>query len=1783
MNHQQKYNTLLALVICVAFLVTSFTSAASTYDRTMNTQSTVRTNELSLTNTQSLNPSQNPLIEVPSSYGDNAGNIFSPVLGRTPDEQVHSYKPGEFIIKIKGDYSIVLSYSSDGFVQMGIPSIDKLNSDFGVKKIEKLFVGNTAAKDSELSKVYTLTISPDADIMKIVSSYSKDNAIEYAEPNYMYQACVIPNDPSFSQQWGLNQPNDHDIDAPEAWDIETGNSNTIVAIVDTGIDYTHPDLTGNIWTNSHEIPGNGIDDDGNGFIDDVRGWDFINNDNDPIDDFGHGTHCAGIVSAVTDNSVGIASIGWNCKIMALKGLDNNGNGYDTSLANAITYAVDNGANVISMSWGSSQSSQAIATALSYANSHGVVLVAAAGNSNARTRFYPAATSYVISVAATDSNDMKASFSNYGSWIDVAAPGAGIFSTMPTYHVTMNDQGYGMNYDYMSGTSMACPQVAGLIGLIKSRTPGLSPLEVKTILRSTVDSISANTFYVGVGRINAFSSIQIDTTPIADLNPLLDDRTVLDTITIRGKAYGTTFSDYHLYLGVGVYPSEWTEIFESTVPITNGVMTTLDTTLYPDGVYSIRLLVHDINGGIREDRQVVTFNNVYINYPIDNSHIKNTISIWGRAPGTSFIQYTLAYGEGSSPVDWTILIVSTTPPVVCQELTTLDTCLLHDGVYSIRLAAEYGFGISEDRIIVIVDNVNLSSPFDNDIYRAGDLLEIKGSANGPTDERFAVQWGLSRDGDPTEWFTTGMNLINDGHMGIIDDTLASWDTSFIVTGDYYTLRLVVLDSNGAVLSVEAFIKLLYLDPTLKAGWPQRIPFHGFVTGPMEPVVSDIDNDGLGEIIVYQAGAHLFVYRQDGSLDWEVIVGNADLYMDNMHIPLVGDINNDGFNEIIVYNSGLYCYDHTGSILWQNTDLNDEYHPTFLMADVNHDGAQEIIMKGNYAAFLGEQMTIIRGIDGTILAQWPIPMPDPNWNGYPVVSNPAIGNFDGDSDYEIVCAGPYVNANPDNPVGFITVYNIDGSVVPGWPVFTNGVIWSSPAVGDINNDGALEIVVGVVSGNGGVYAFDAHGNILPGWPFGTGIGFISSPALADFDQNGDLEIVISGFSGGWPNYIAQTFVLHHNGQLASGWPQSTSWPAWYSPVIGDVNNDGCADIIETAGDGFCFYRGGVNAWTYTGTWIPEFPKVTENLALAPAAIADIDHDGHVEVIASSNDDYNYNTNHFKDRSSIYVWEFPSVFRPSTMYWPTFHHDNQHTGLLPPPVPIFVDDNYNINTPGWGIDHFNTIQTGINAAMAYARIHVNNGVYHETIAIDKPVYLLGENREQTIVDGNARDNVIKISANNVHISGFTIQNGGMAQTSAGLLVQSNTNVISGNIFKSSGCGVYLQESRTQNIISGNIISEHYYAGIFLGRGSSQNTITQNTITSTSMGCYGIDLSTSIRNTISGNTVSSYLEGVHLSESSDANIISENTFTSDGMGLGSYHSQNNLIKNNNFFSYVFSWLASETDGLNQWSANYWDDYLSHYPGHDENHDDCWDTPYVIPGGQLNADPLPLITPYGIPIHVLTPNGGEVWSPMPPTHTILWGSSDGFDGQHVRISIQYKPNSNWITIAENIPNHKGLNHYDWVWMPPYHQESTHCRIKVEITSIPTPGNQHLFDISDHDFTITTGAHASLRMVSPNGGELWHPGLTQEIVWESVGKDIVNPSSSPVSQNNEKILLSISYDSGKTWNDIASIANSEGMNTYRWAIPKNIPTSSTCLFKVTLANSGDDLVFDTSDGDFIIK
>jgi len=434
----------------------------------------------------------------------------------------------EVIIRFKDEVDITILASDNG-VQTNLVSLNKTLEMVHGKSMRKVFRSCTRKsfedynaqqtgnrKVTALYNFYRLKLNDRQDINEVISILKSDPTVNYAEPNYVFYAIdLIPDDPIYQAgaQWHLDT-----IGGPAAWSITTSDTNQVIGILDTGIDLNHPDLEANIWINRDEVPGNGIDDDNNGFIDDHRGWDFVNDDNFPDDDNSHGTHVSGIVAAVSNNTTGVAGVAWNARLMALKMLQSSGQGNAADFAEAIQYAAENGATVINMSVGSYAESFAVKAALEYAYSS-ASLVASAGNDFYNldmAPMYPACYSYVLGVESSDFYNELAFFSNFD--IDgpvtstfpqlynyeVRAPGLAIYSTFPNG-----------GYHALTGTSMSAPIVSGSVALLKSHFPGISNEKIFVRLIQGAEN----------GVLNIFNSLTISPVPVLQFL----DFSILDTL------------------------------------------------------------------------------------------------------------------------------------------------------------------------------------------------------------------------------------------------------------------------------------------------------------------------------------------------------------------------------------------------------------------------------------------------------------------------------------------------------------------------------------------------------------------------------------------------------------------------------------------------------------------------------------------------------------------------------------------------------------------------------------------------------------------------------------------------------------------------------------------------------------------------------------------------------------------------------------------------------------------------------------------------------------------------------------------------------------------------------------------------------------------------------------------------------------------------------------------------------------------------------------------------------
>ncbi|MCB9366660.1 MAG: S8 family serine peptidase [Calditrichaeota bacterium] len=507
------------------------------------------------------------------------------------------FTPDELFVKLRG--SVRMS-ALDGTLSSSSPLLDSLTS---FASEANLPFASQALLDNGLGKIVRLKTRDSSQSNEFAERLQTDSEIEWVARNNRYQTVslddgYVPNDENFDQQRWLRQ-----ISAPLAWEITHGDSSIVIGIIDTGIDHTHRDLRDNIWHNRGEIPDNGVDDDDNGFIDDVIGWDFVDapslpaggdylvRDNDPMDDFGHGTYVAGCAAATTDNGTCYASVGFNCRLMPLRAGNANGTLEEDDIAAAVLYGTANGARIINMSFGDVVASPLLREVVQVAYAHGVVLTSSAGNARRNDIHYPSGFPEVISVGALDSVGRKANFSNYGPSVDIMAPGDYIYST-----ILGGECG---EWTFSSGTSYAAPIVAGVAGLLLSINPELTPEDVRDILLSTAEDLGPagwDSTYVN-GRVHARHAVEVaafGADAVARIQSPRSDGGVRGEFDLIGIAAGAAFLEYDVEYGLGENPLTWHNAAHGTLRVFNDILGTIVAPA-SDTILTVRLTATATNG------------------------------------------------------------------------------------------------------------------------------------------------------------------------------------------------------------------------------------------------------------------------------------------------------------------------------------------------------------------------------------------------------------------------------------------------------------------------------------------------------------------------------------------------------------------------------------------------------------------------------------------------------------------------------------------------------------------------------------------------------------------------------------------------------------------------------------------------------------------------------------------------------------------------------------------------------------------------------------------------------------------------------------------------------------------------------------------------------------------------------------------------------------------------------------------------------------------------------------
>ena len=999
--------------------------------------------------------------------------------------------------------------------------------------------------DTNLSNTYIIEadVSSQAEYDKLLASLKKDSRFEYAEADMVLTTSMVPDDPYFSSSESWGQPFDDLYGVKvtsswEAWETATGDGVT-VAVVDTGIDNAHLDIANNMWTNTKEIANNGIDDDNNGYIDDIWGWDFVNSDNSPVDDNGHGTHVAGTIAATGNNGIGIVGVAPGAKVMAVKGCDKKGNGNSVILSNAIVYAAENGADIINCSFGGLGYSQTLEDAVNKAINLGAVVVVAAGNKNDDvSKYSPASIKGAITVAATDISDKKADFSNWGSGIDVAAPGVDILS-LGAKAITAPVGKVSNEYTVASGTSMAAPHVSGIAALILSNQRELSNDQIYIALRDSADDIISSGFdnYSGYGRVNAGRALQIHNTVQAYIESPVQRSSINGNITVTGSANGSSFSSYTLEYGkintFGQEPVEWITLEQGNSPIDRGRLCDFNTLNGVDGKYAIKLTVND--NGIPQkkfvDRIEFEVDDIGFTNPaaaMDPSYatgIKTgkVLTIEGSVTGPTFMNYRLEWGEGLNPTEWYTTGVTLENrgdmSVSGGALAKWDSgvCPRRAGYYQLRILVENEGFTNEDRTI---------------IYLEPDLA----SENWP--QRLEGPFANETSVLPSRDFTGQSSLV-----GIS----ANKQTSFVKYSHDGTLQY-------------------------------KLPFIN-ITRNSKVAVGDID-DSPGEEVVFVKDDMMRIVKSDTSYTEFPLNKQYDF---RWRAPVLQDVDGDFIPEILTlgidrinYTQCLYVYKLDGSILsskfpiivndisWKDQD--DLIEVNFLVLDINNDGENEIIFQQTDYNF-DSKLNLYKW-DGTPL-EWHTEQP---YFTDVFIRNMIGADLDHDGQVEIViCAGKFVKVNT---VPQIYVINSDGTIKNGWPyaLSENSV---DLATADMDRDGTDEIIYSEINE---INVLTIDGNPMSSaWPdrrtqyYGNfSIGDINSDSYPEIIAYHMEEDTYTSFDSSKRKYIENEVVaIDRNAQVINSWrikgpggaKPDTRLKKVYreiDPALGDYNNDGKVDI-------------------------------------------------------------------------------------------------------------------------------------------------------------------------------------------------------------------------------------------------------------------------------------------------------------------------------------------------------------------------------------------------------------------------------------------------------------------------------------------------------------------------------------------------------------------------------------------------------------------------------------------------
>jgi len=946
----------------------------------------------------------------------------------------------------------------------GIARVDAALRQAGVDRVQTLpAFGNDLPHELRglLALQLAAGIRPDSAAERL----RRSGLFRYVTPNHVFRTFFTPDDSAFYAQWVPGA-----LHLPEAWDLVRGSPDVLVAVIDTGIDPLHPDLKDAIWINPGEdlnhdgryepADQNGVDDDGNGLVDDIWGWDFVDAprfpdggdyrkpDNQPLDEHGHGTAVAGIVAATGNNGIGIAGVAFGTKVLVLRAGTSRGLLEEDDVAAAVLYAVEMGARVVNMSFGDTEEAPFLDDVLRYAHSRGLVLVAAAGNDGNTTPYFPAALGETISVGASDESDARANFSSFGETLDFLAPGVSVLTTA-----------LGGGYQRFNGTSAAAPVASGVAALLLAENPDLTPEEVRARLATTAVDVPPPGWdmYNGAGRIDAYASLTTGSEIYAQIQePRAGSAAGGSEIVIKGTASGPDFVRYRLYFGAGEVPYDWTLLTSSEERVVDAVLFRWSLQGLTEGPYVLRLVVEDGSGNTVEDR---------VGFTVDQSaplvgNVNFLRMIEGPWPGAMLSFHTtdvcrawFRWRPQGSQADFT--------EIPLRYLTRDHHIFLDQGQMSRRI--EYGIRVENLRgqVTEMAPEVGFRVyDFGGDRIPTDQLVEhLAPLPAGYLSLRAADVTG---DGVP--------ELICTPTLGLAWDKLQVWRWQVdgwqrVAQTENHWLPRDAADVNGdgvvEVLAgwgdVGAVLRLRPETGLLETVWSK--------IGDFWPArFTDLDRDGLAEIVArYQGQWSLWENLHDSGFGLLARMSNPSEGENQYAVPKcgMGDSDGDGRPELLFGdNDGdLFLYEFAGegqlNVVWQDRLPLPETSGYVEMADLDGDGKDEIIAGGHSADFINSEHEFdtrhwlyrVYRYAGKqsyeVVAEW-------RFAGYlgdrRFQSGVSAADLDGDGDDEVlICVAP-------------DLYLVDFDASRGRPVLRGqlpDVATNLAEVADFDGDGVAEI--------------------------------------------------------------------------------------------------------------------------------------------------------------------------------------------------------------------------------------------------------------------------------------------------------------------------------------------------------------------------------------------------------------------------------------------------------------------------------------------------------------------------------------------------------------------------------------------------------------------------------------------------------------------------------------------------------------------------------------------------------